>query len=125
MSGTAMKWAWRQPKAYPEMSPGAHHLLLCIADRFNTKSGQAWPGRSDIAERTHLSESSIQRHTKELETLGLVQVLPRISSVGRKVGLLYRLPTFDYWGEREAETNSFDHNGKYDETLDEREGWSQ
>jgi DNA-binding transcriptional MocR family regulator len=121
MSAIAMKWAWAVRDADP-ISPTAHHVLLCLADRFNPKYGVAWPSYADITRRTGLSERTVRRAIDELEDSGLVVKSPRVATSGRKVGLEYGLPRLDHDLEAERQSADFASDGAYDASLaDENE----
>ncbi|GAA4053811.1 helix-turn-helix domain-containing protein [Agromyces indicus] len=91
MSNSALKWAWGVPAEHPTLSPGACHVLLALADRFNDRKGFAWPDYADIQRRTNLSSASIKRKLAELEESGLIERQPRLDPSGRKVGTLFLL----------------------------------
>ncbi|MFJ3487984.1 helix-turn-helix domain-containing protein [Leifsonia aquatica] len=107
MSATAMKWAWAIPDEIPDLSPGAHHVLLCLADRYNPAREAAWPSYADICRRTNQSDRSVRRHIDELVTWDLIRRVPRLARSGRKIGLAYRFPQLDHDLEREKEASRF------------------
>jgi len=112
MSANCTKWAYAFQIA-EQIAPTAHHVLLCLADRYNEKYAAAWPGYPDICGRTGLSKRSVARALDELERLGVIQRNPRLSSHGRKIGTIYRFPLYDANWVAERTEADFDEHGKY------------
>lgn len=118
MSNRAQEWAW-ELQSSARLPPTAHHVLLSIAEHWHPAHEAAWPSYARICERTGLSERAVRNALKLLEHRGLVTVEPRTTKGGRKVGNLYRLPTYDDAWVRERKAASFDHTGVYDPSRSE------
>lgn len=117
MSAIASRWAWLQVEQ-AGVSATAHHVLLCLADRYNPKYQCAWPSYPDIVKRTGLSERAVRNAIDQLEDLGLVRRVPKLSSTGRKVGLKYLFPMLDHGLAEEQTRNAFDRaTGEYDPEI--------
>ena len=66
------------------LSPAQKLLLVALADRAN-ESGQCWPSLTELAVRSCQSRSSVKRHVRVLEELGILRVSVRrqVDSMGR------------------------------------------
>ncbi|WP_368502465.1 helix-turn-helix domain-containing protein [Actinomyces sp.] len=79
MSHLASTWAWlvRGIGPYPKL------VLAALADQADD-SGYCWPSQSVIAERCEMGERTVRRHVRTLQELGLLTVVRRSSTHGRR-----------------------------------------
>lgn len=87
MSHTATTWAYRQEIT----SSGAKFVLVALAD-FADEAGSCYPGQKRLAEMTGQSVSSVGRHLKALEKMGLVSRERRSTDGGFRTSDRYVLP---------------------------------
>lgn len=113
MSNYAQQWAWELQEVM-RLPPTTHHVLLCIAEHLNDKTETAWPTYERICARTGLSERAVRNAVRHLEQLDVVTVESRTTAGGRKIGNVYRLPSFDPAWARERKSASFDPSGVFD-----------
>jgi biotin operon repressor len=66
-------------------------VLLAMALYLNTKTGTCWPGLKRLSDQTGLSEKSIRRAIKTLESIGAIEMTKRASDTGRWVSNEYRI----------------------------------
>lgn len=88
MSVTATKWAWDQARA-GRVPGNALSTLLAWADQAN-EEGYGWIGLAIIVDMTNQGYRTVQRHTSELERLGLMERHRKIRRSGR-------LGKYEYW----------------------------
>lgn len=86
MSFQAMTWAVKQ-KA---QSAGAKLVLLMLADHSNGHTGQCNPSHKRLAEECEMSLSALKVHIKNLERLGLLEIIHK-SQDGVSLPNQYRL----------------------------------
>ncbi|MCD7101956.1 helix-turn-helix domain-containing protein [Pseudoclavibacter sp. 13-3] len=103
VKGAVMRWAFRQPRLHPRLSPNAAHVLLALADRWNVDEGAAWPSVQDLHERTNVPVRTVKLATQELELRGIIGKRARVSAAGRKFGIVYEL-AFDSEVESDLES---------------------
>jgi len=72
------------------MEPLEKLVALTIAD-FADDEGKAWPSLATIARKSSLSESSVRRHLRKLESAGILQVIPRKDKTGRDTSSLIKI----------------------------------
>ena len=86
MSVRAMTWAFEQPLA------GNHKvILLVLADHHDDERGICFPSVGRIAQRAHISESTVVRCLRDLETAGYLTRQERFTPEGRQMSTLYAL----------------------------------
>jgi Helix-turn-helix domain len=86
MSWQALAWAMKQKAG----SPGCKLLLLALANHAN-QHGHCWPSQAALADCTELSMDSIQRHSRELHSAGLLTMSKQPRAKGQWPTLEYRL----------------------------------
>ena len=118
MSNRAQEWAW-ELQVVERLPPTSHHVLLSIAEHWHPDHAAAWPSYARICERTGLSERAVRNAIEKLVARRLVTVEPRLTKGGRKIGNLYRLPTYDDNWVRERKAVNFGSSGQYDPSLSE------
>jgi hypothetical protein len=131
VSALAVGWAFkiqelRSATGQP-LPATAHHVLLALADRYNAQREAAWPSYADICARTGLSERAVRNAIALLERDRLITREARVSARGRKVGIVYRFPSFDVAAVEERAAMDFPL-GTYDvdvarENLSEEGSW--
>jgi hypothetical protein len=94
MSGKVATWAWDL-----KLSPAEKLVLLKLADNAHEDGGSARPGVPYLARRTNLSERTVQRCLRELETQGLIEAVADMKG-GRSKVVEYRLAV--PWAEEDA-----------------------
>ena len=69
-------------------------VLIKIADFYNEEQGRAWPSVGTIGRETQLSESTVKRCIRQLESQGLLEVQQRkdIENPERNLSNFYRIP---------------------------------
>lgn len=73
MSKSLVGWAVQEaPKMYPDLSSGACHLLVVLADFYSDSEKQAWPSLNTLTTVMHCSKQSVLRYMNELLAAGLV-----------------------------------------------------
>lgn len=72
MSWKAVKWVF--DTSMPELNASERWVLTVLADHYNEEWSRAWPGVAKIARLTHLSDSTVKRSIRGLESSGLVVV---------------------------------------------------
>jgi len=87
MSLQAYVWAWAQK----DVTTNEKMVLLALADRHNSDTGECWPSNRRLAEDTRLSEPSIKKITKALAERGLISKEERRTPSGRHTSNMYRL----------------------------------
>ena len=100
MSHLATMWAYRQ-----EIESGPKFVLVALAD-FADEAGTCYPGQERIAAMTGMHRSSVVRHLKTLESLGLVSRVHRQGPKGQRTSDRYAL----HLGTNVAESNVADSN---------------
>jgi len=85
MSFQAMAWAVEQAAETP-----LQKLLLLILANYADEAGESWPSQSTIARQCHCTRQGVQKALGNLETLGLLMSIGRVSH-GAKDTNLYRL----------------------------------
>lgn len=68
------KWMNAIASKYGPRNPTTRHVLLTLSLHMNQRGDNAWPSQSLLAERTELSERSVQKHLKLAEKLGWLKV---------------------------------------------------
>lgn len=86
MSFQAMTWAVKQKT----QSAGAKLVLLMLADHSNGHTGQCNPSHKRLAEECEMSLSALKVHIKNLERLGLLEIIHK-SQDGVSLPNQYRL----------------------------------
>lgn len=86
MSIKAMNWAWGQQG----MGAATKLALMALADNADD-GGVCWPGKKYVANKTGLSDSTIQRAFRDLQTAALLEVAPQFREDGGQTSNLYRL----------------------------------
>ncbi|MDZ4152072.1 helix-turn-helix domain-containing protein, partial [Methylicorpusculum sp.] len=86
MSLAAMVWAMNQTTG----SPQSKLVLLKLADNANSDTGVCWPSLASIARVTEMNRSTVIRHIKKLNELGLIVTIHR-SHEGVNLSNHYRL----------------------------------
>jgi Helix-turn-helix domain len=66
-------------------------VLLAMALYINTKTGTCWPGLKRLASQTSLSEKSVRRAIKTLESIGAIEMTKRVSETGQWASNEYRI----------------------------------
>ena len=95
MSHVATAWAYRQ-----HIDQGPKFVLVALAD-FADENGTCYPGQDRIARMTGMHRSSVVRHLKTLEELGLVSRTRRATTGGFRTSDRYVL----HLGTNVAESN--------------------
>ena len=85
MSVKAMTWAFEQP-----ISGNEKVVLLALADHANDV-GECWPSISRIAEKSYVSERTVQRIISKLVKDGFLQCTIRHDTLGRTAANKYTL----------------------------------
>jgi hypothetical protein len=86
MSWRAIAWAIKQKTG----SPGCKLLLLALANHAN-EQGRCWPSQETLADCTELSRYSIARHSRELQSAGLLTMSQQPRAKGQWPTLEYQL----------------------------------
>lgn len=86
MSVKAIAWAWEQD--VPTSSDKL--VLLALADHADDL-GVCWPGKKGIAEKTGISDRTVNRSVDRLEESGLLVMEERFDPRGRQTSNRYRL----------------------------------
>ena len=75
------------------VSPAAISTYNALADYANNTSGECWPMMKTLARILDRAAKTIQRHVRQLEEAGLVEILERRRDErGRFLGWRFRLP---------------------------------
>lgn len=85
MSNKQLNLAWDL-----SLKPGAKLVLICLADMSND-SGFCFPGQSEIAKRTGLDRTTVNRHIQSLQKQGLLTQQKQMYRDGRYRTSLYQL----------------------------------
>jgi hypothetical protein len=99
MSVQASSWAWQQKG----LSHAVKMTLLALADISDT-GGQCWPKRKTLAEMLECSVDTIDRHLRELMSLGLIEKEHRYAESGSLTSNQYRLAMAVDPGRKNAAT---------------------
>lgn len=86
MSVDASSWAWKQKG----LGHAVKMTLLALADIADTE-GQCWPKRKSLADMLECSVDTIDRHMRELMSLGLIEKEHRQLESGASTSNMYRL----------------------------------
>lgn len=100
MSHLATAWAYRQA-----VESGPKFVLVALAD-FADEAGTCYPGQDRIAAMTGMHRSSVVRHLKSLESLGLISRVHRQGPKGQRTSDRYVL----HLGANVAESNVAESN---------------
>lgn len=100
MSHLATAWAYRQG-----IESGPKFVLVALAD-FADEAGTCYPGQDRIATMTGMHRSSVVRHLKALEAVGLISRMHRQGAKGQRTSDRYVL----HLGTNVAESNVADSN---------------
>ena len=87
MSHKATHWAW----TVKDISSSEKLILLALADRHNTDTGDCFPSLDRIAEDTCSSRNTVRRATQTLEDKGLIKRELITDMSGRTLGYRYHL----------------------------------
>lgn len=84
MSVRATTWAWEKGREL-DLNQGQRLTLVRIGDHAD-HDGVCWPGEKGLAAYTGADESTIRRHLKRFEELGLLHRDPQVRGEGRGRG---------------------------------------
>lgn len=128
MSKQMALWAIKEaPIMYPDLSSGACHLLIHLADFYNEDKRQAWPSVETLSRLMHVSKQSVRNYMKELMAAGLVvkrfrknetntyrirQITPIEMAIAGVKNLEGGVKDLDLWGQESVplEVKDFDPN---------------
>lgn len=79
MSVRASGWAW----SLRNIEPLPKFTLMALADQAD-EDGYCWPSQALIAEKVVMGERTVRRHIATLRDLGLLTVIRRSSTRGRR-----------------------------------------
>ena len=92
MSIHALNWALEQDRID---NPGAKFVLLVLCNYADEK-GQCWPSRENVAQKTAMSISSVQRHINWLAANGFLTWTNEHTKENRQTPNVYQLPSADF-----------------------------
>lgn len=71
MSGKVVGWAFGEGRER-ELSPTQRYVLIAYGDNANEGDGKCWPDKAEIVEKTGLSQATVYRAIRALESEGLL-----------------------------------------------------
>lgn len=87
----ASNWVWKESRS----NAADLSVMLCIADKLNSKNLRAWPAVETIAKCCRKTPRSVRRALARLEAAG--ELTRDIGQGGGKGTNAYRLPKFERW----------------------------
>lgn len=91
MSARSHKWAREQIQAHPEWSTVTRFLLRELADFHRGDHETVWPSRRVLAEMMDVTERTVTRHLRLLESEGLIETTSEFRDNGSQTSNRYSL----------------------------------